>query len=1602
MSESNTKRLKAESLVCEKYVSIDSNGNLDFKDYLKFSINNRDVSPEDAELIVLSLMYGVINYGWDYNNIRDEMETLVLKVEEYNLDNQHNLKMGILFFNDYSVEEKILQDYIAKQTPQKEIKDLHEISSNNNTQTNKLKKQIKNNLNHLSREDLCYILGSNPELSFEKEKPLKNRIADEFLKYPVDVERLKNSSSEDFKKYLNILIEEYEEDESDEEIIEIHEKQKNPINQNMDSTTKTNLDQSPNISDNLDDQLIPILEKAKEFNELTFEDMVLFKSDYADVYEKAISIDYNQTFNDIDKFIYYFSHFDEVNDAMQYVATLRKYEETFDDFFVDLNEDNISNSKLINKYENPHILASKINKYHIYLKNKLTEEFRNLNDFIKSYEDLKGYSDINEFNKKQVSSVNVSVTLPKKFKKVKKSDISKIELERLLEKVRVFNNKPLQGMLESKSDYSAVYRQITKRNLEPSLDILKFTYYFSHFDEIEDFLGYVKILRRSKENINNFFREFNNEDYSLNSGLTKKYKNLYKLASISKDYHFYLTNKIREEFTNLNHFLVCYHDLERYERISEANKKRNLEKLLNKISDFNNKTLQGMLESKSEYVDIYQKIIKDDSKIPLNEDVNKFTSYFSHFDEIENAVSFINKLKGEYGDNLEKVPINTNDTYLSYSDVGQLIIDLKYCYNSLSKINDFPYFLRTKITNQFSNLIDFIEYFKDLEEYVNFDEINEDNPKLYDNAIYKRNHHYIEKGVKKYRKFFEKIYNDKSLDDDQIRAVLTDNDATQIIAGAGTGKTLTLQGKVKFLIEEMKVPSEDILCISYSRASKKDLKDKIEKTIGKTNIKVKTFHGVGSKILRINEEDFRVKEDALERAIDLYFKNVVFQDQELMQSIVTFFSSYFKNTESQLNNNSSHQTIKSMIHAVDKTVDYDEMRVQDENNITVDREYVKSVEELIIANFLYIHGIDYIYEKKYTVENEFYEENLENYLNFLFVNCEYVPRDIQLELYKEIGINIEELEFEFYPDFYLPVDKIYMEHFGVDRNCQANWLKTKKKRKNYKKVMNHKIKIFNENNTRFIDTYSYYNQEGRLLERLEEKLRENGVEINDVDYKSIYNELILNGKLKEYNLFKRVISSFINLFKGNGLYLDENGNDISKVMFKKFNISNEKENKGDTQKRNRTFLKIIEEIYEYYHNILKESGKIDFNDMINNATIALKNGAKIHKYKYIIVDEYQDTSHMRYKLLKELQKRTNAKITVVGDDWQSIYGFTGCDIHLFSDFKEYFKSPSIVKIQNTYRNSQALIDIAGNFIQENPHQIKKKLKSTNVTYKKPLKLARYTDPIDEILMFIYILKEINKKAIKTPEKTEVLVLGRNNFDINEILSPELFIIDVLENETKIIPKFEYMNFDLSFRTIHKSKGLEADYVILLNLNDKLAGFPNKIENDPILDYVTINKEECNFAEERRLFYVALTRTLNDIYLLAPEKDTSEFILELEAGNYILDNIDHDLNDENLYKEIQENLNRRIIPIPTGISCPNCGFGEVKLIFNTIKDTKFFRCSERCGWDGGWYYGSLKYLGRVKVCDECHGMIVVKTSRKGTKYTECNLKKYRHNSLKRMN
>lgn len=789
------------------------------------------------------------------------------------------------------------------------------------------------------------------------------------------------------------------------------------------------------------------------------------------------------------------------------------------------------------------------------------------------------------------------------------------------------------------------------------------------------------------------------------------------------------------------------------------------------------------------------------------------------------------------------------------------------------------------------------------------------------------NAEYIEKELEENKEYFSDI-DGRSLDSQQRKAVIVDEDNNLIIAGAGSGKTLTIAAKVRYLVDKKGVDPNKILLLTFTKKTAVELQERINKKFN-ISAEARTFHSLGNSIILKTKARKPDVYDDFDKIINDYFNKEVIKDKKTITKLINFFGYYlniptdlekFNNLGENYDNikNLDFETIRSKVN-----LKKEELR---KNKITLKSEIMRSLEEVAIANFLYLNGINYEYEKAYP----FYDEKSNR------------------KIYR--------------PDFYLPDYNIYIEHFGITRDYKTPWLSEIESKK-YVESIFWKRSIHEDNETLLLETYSYMNKEGILLSELKKMLFEKGVVFKQVDYLEVYKLLFVNNKDKYIGEFKKLIKTFIGLFKSNG-YSSDGFSDLRESVFLIKSLF--------LKQRASVFLDIVGPVFDYYTTYLTGNQKIDFNDMINMATSFIKTNSVILDYDYIIIDEYQDISVSRFNLIKEIKAQTNAKIVAVGDDWQSIYRFAGSDISLFIKFKKYFGVTEILKIENTYRNSQELVDIAGNFVMENNNQIKKKLVS-NKHNSNPIRIIGYEYGAIEAFE-----KAIEEIVYLNGKKTEILILGRNNFDIrllgeqelqkdieeddNEKISYDFKSIDTdqititkEDNEYKILYK-KYPELMFNFLSVHRSKGLEAENVIILNLTNNLFGFPNRLTDDPILGLLTTDKDDFDYAEERRLFYVAITRTKNVSYLIAPQLNQSLF------------------SDELIKKQ-------RIVFDTTTIAdpkldnpkCPVCSKGIMLLRENREDQNKFLGCSNYPLCENT--FKEIEILNNQIKCNVCGGYMV---------------------------
>ncbi|WP_214694260.1 UvrD-helicase domain-containing protein [Exiguobacterium sp. s160] len=763
----------------------------------------------------------------------------------------------------------------------------------------------------------------------------------------------------------------------------------------------------------------------------------------------------------------------------------------------------------------------------------------------------------------------------------------------------------------------------------------------------------------------------------------------------------------------------------------------------------------------------------------------------------------------------------------------------------------------------------------------------------------------------------------KSLDLQQRKAVVVDEDANLVVAGAGSGKTLTISAKVKYLVDRKGIRPEEILLISFTNKSAEEMEERIKNRLG-ISVDVKTFHGLGMGIISKHTKMKPQIEDNLHKIIMEYCKQEFYRHPLLLRKLIEFFGYYLHipkgvgdfDTLGEYHEYHKHLDFKTLKNLslenkyIDRTI-----AAQKRQNVTIRDEKVKSLEEVMIANFLFLHGIKYEYEADY----------------------EHRTAD--------------EFHRQYQPDFYLPEYGIYIEHFGVDKNQRAKWLSQIEEMK-YIDGMEWKRALHEVNETTLIETYSYYTSEGRLLEQLEKKLRRQGVLFKEVEVVEIFNRLYDFNKKSYFEEFVKFTGTFLTLFKSNG-YKEE--------QLDKF-VSGLDSNNPFLYQRTKLFLEIFRPIYKYYEQQLRQSNQIDFNDMIIEATSLVKSGQVNLEYRYIIIDEFQDISLSRFRLVEAIRHMANARVMCVGDDWQSIYRFTGADLSLFIDFERYFGKSEILKIERTYRNSRELINVAGTFIMKNGKQIRKDLSSSKRT-RTPIRILGFKGKSDLVQSLTRVIEDI---VLENGEVTSLFLIGRNNFDIKFLEHNAAFRVSFSKKGADIVYE-KHPKLQISFLTAHSSKGLEAENVVLVNAENGIIGFPNKMVDDPLLSLVLQKQEELEFGEERRLFYVALTRTKNVTYILTPNERMSVFVKELIR------------EQEVPYYVATENGDST----KTQPTCPRCIEGRLVIRESKKKNRPFLGCSHypTCSYT----VKDMTILHNPIICPSCEGYMVLRSSKNGKFY-----------------
>ena len=720
------------------------------------------------------------------------------------------------------------------------------------------------------------------------------------------------------------------------------------------------------------------------------------------------------------------------------------------------------------------------------------------------------------------------------------------------------------------------------------------------------------------------------------------------------------------------------------------------------------------------------------------------------------------------------------------------------------------------------------------------------------------------------------------LNEDQINAILHDEHRSLVVAGAGTGKTTTVVAKTKWIIDQGLAGSDQIRILAFNKKAAREIAARLASRTDAESI-ASTFHSLGLSLVaqgrgrkpRLTRllEDQRHLQRFIRSCLDAALRSPT--DFEKVAEFLTFFRYPEANP-------------------VPASGSHEEFRFAEQHEIrTLTGVKVKSRSEAAIANWLTLNGINWEYEPKY-------------------------PLDTATIRYGQ-----------YHPDFFLPEYALYIEHWSCNSDGVFPPAWSDAEKRDYLDGMTWKRALHARSGTRLVESYSsrlIWRDVVKVLERELRQLQVTPKPLSDEARRALIVEDSLIGPVVI------LLQRFLALFRESGMSFSD--------------LYIEAEKRRD--ERFKAFVDMFEGMHARYVAHLRDEGTVDFSDMIRDAASLLREGKAQLPIDYLIVDEFQDISRGRAELIKAiLAGNERCRLVAVGDDWQSIYRFAGSDIRVMLDFQKEFGAATRSDLQHTQRFGNKLVEATSRFIERNPRQLRKKLVAARKDVQPAIEIVSMTFvppaparssrsawrkettsvvrdvagdlnylPMGESYSIgeqstAAALERLLLQIAVERDKASVLVLGRYNFLLREIEG---------QIETP-------SNVSLSFSTVHRAKGLEADFVVILAVVTDPFGFPSEIEDDPILDLVLPSEADYPNAEERRLFYVALTRARSKAFIITRDATRSAFVEELEKADYV-------------------GLVTGSGKSGRAVNCPECGGGT--LILREGKHGTYFRCAhDRC-------------------------------------------------------
>ncbi|MFN3554586.1 MAG: UvrD-helicase domain-containing protein [Bacteroidales bacterium] len=662
-----------------------------------------------------------------------------------------------------------------------------------------------------------------------------------------------------------------------------------------------------------------------------------------------------------------------------------------------------------------------------------------------------------------------------------------------------------------------------------------------------------------------------------------------------------------------------------------------------------------------------------------------------------------------------------------------------------------------------------------------------------------------------------------ALNERQREAVVSEEKRLLVLAGAGSGKTKTLLQKLIYLIEEKGVSPSSILAITFTKNATNEMIDRLIISADTTGDYQKALNS--RRIAKSDKDLMRFQQQ----------KKFKWIDGLTVRTFHSFCYSILRNYGVNEFDN------KFRIIGDEKRAEEDELSrfIAPETAFEVFHKLlIEQCEDVEYLLQLKRYILDYLIEKIHLKKTETggfpetgkyfttldgtkvrskSEQFIADWLYRHSIKYEYEPL-----------LNVK--DFSFHPDFYIPEANLYIEHVS-DKSYS-----TKAKEEQFQK-----------GNLLLVKTFESMTKDSALFNHTLDSIVKNRLPSNYLKTVRLNFKEEFNGYHEDVKDFVQQIMRITDMMKVENI-------DIDGVL----------ENaRKDQHERVRNFYELAIPVVKKYAHYCTNKSYLDFNDLISRSISLFKNHQDIankytSKYQYILVDEFQDVNNLQVELIK-LLLTDKTQLFCVGDDWQSIYGFRGSNVSYIVEFENHFTDAKIVKLNLNYRSTQNIVGASNEVIKHNKFKVEKDLQASK---KSEHKIVVYAgNSLEENIQF----------CVEKVE--ELLAEGLNNDDI-------LFLYRRSKMFSPYFRRFKNEGLKVQGKTIHASKGLEAKVVFIIGLTEGYGGFPDIWMEDRIFQVIKKANHDLLMEEERRLFYVAITRAKDKLFLITEKGNESGFLKEI--------------------------------------------------------------------------------------------------------------------------